>query len=162
MRDEETKGGAETQGGVERRAVLKAIGLGGAVLLVPRAALAEGLTIETEDPSPMQAAVVFGALSGKAAWLVKSGETLPTLEKDGVRFLVDAHRTTDGNSVVVAWGTDAFSVGSGNTAMTVSVGDAPAVPKTVGNVTTFTIKLEIKIDASANSVSIISPGGDPH
>ena len=162
MRDDGTTQGAtnEGSGGVERRAVLKAITLGGAVLLVPRGALGEGLTVETADFGSIEAAASYETLKGTVERVRMKGETLPAMDAAGMRFAVDVHRTAAGN-VYVQWGTAAGTVGADKTKLTFAIGSGPDKVKVdaAGN-QTFNVTLSVKLDKDGN-LSVVTPGSDP-
>lgn len=148
----------------DRRQMLKAMGIGSAVLLMPRVASAEEPPASLpeggkDDDHPIVMATTFATQKGTSDRVRKRGEALPEQDTNGARVALDVHRNSSGN-VVVKWGSGATSVGSGATAMTVVRGANPARATTTGGKTVFKLTFNVEI-ASDGSVSVVTPGTDP-
>ena len=140
----------------ERRRVLKMIGAGGAVLLLPL----DGQADDLNPPEPADRGIEArtDTMSGTANRVVKRATDVPAMDGNGARVVVDVHKNSRGD-VTVHWGTGALTNGTGATLVTVQTGSSPHKTIAAG-VTTLTLTYQVKIDA-AGAVSVITPGGNP-
>lgn len=149
----------------DRRRVLRALSLGGAALLLPLDAIADGPepeppTVPSEGTHGVHMGPRFASTRGSSDRARRPDQSLPAQRGGGsARVAVDVSRSSSGD-ITVEWGSAAFTVGSGASQINVVVGPGPGAPAARDGKTTFELKIAVEVD-SAGSVSVITPGGDP-
>ena len=147
----------------DRRELLKAAATGTAILLMPSIAQARDDQPPMGDVPPgdgdIQMGPRFVTTTGDDKRAGKGDIRLPSSTDKAARFAVDVSRDSTGN-VIVQYGVNAVTCGSGATAIAMTKGAKPANPVQASGKTTFTLNLQVEIDG-AGSVSVIVPGGNP-